>query len=218
MHLVDELAGRGFGLQYEPAKAEYAYYVVYRFGVYRQLRQVIFLHCSADCLVGGSDIAGDHIDARAPAVGTVHDTILDFYAERYPHSRSRAAFLYWRGLLALRDNRPKAALAAVREGMKEIEGVYEGFDDEAPEDGTREVAILRALVKEIEDRIPPDPVKRVEKALSIDGPARFFRTFLDTPEIPDPKFLVCLIDQFVRRRCAGESALLGAASEYSGEN
>lgn len=72
-----------------------------------------------------------------------------------------------RGLLALRDNRPKAALAAVREGMKEIEGCYEGFEDEAPEDGTREVAILRALVKEIEDRIPPDPVKRVEKALSV---------------------------------------------------
>ena len=37
---------------------------------------------------------------RAPAVGTVHDTILDFYAERYPRSRSRAAFVYWRALLA----------------------------------------------------------------------------------------------------------------------
>jgi hypothetical protein len=35
-------------------------------------------------------------------------------------------------------------------------------------------------------------------SLIIDGPARFYRTFLDTPEMPDPDFLVCLIDQLVR--------------------
>ncbi len=35
-------------------------------------------------------------------------------------------------------------------------------------------------------------------SLTIDGPARFFRTFLDTPEMPEPEFLICLIDQFVR--------------------
>jgi len=35
-------------------------------------------------------------------------------------------------------------------------------------------------------------------SLAIDGPARFFRTFLDTPEIPNPDFLVRLIDQLVR--------------------
>jgi hypothetical protein len=35
-------------------------------------------------------------------------------------------------------------------------------------------------------------------SLAIDGPARFFRTFLDTPAMPDPKFLVGLIDQLVR--------------------
>ena len=35
-------------------------------------------------------------------------------------------------------------------------------------------------------------------SLTIDGPARFYRTFLDTPEMPEPDFLVCLIDQFVR--------------------
>jgi hypothetical protein len=34
--------------------------------------------------------------------------------------------------------------------------------------------------------------------LTIDGPARFFRTFLDTPEMPDPDFLNRLIDQMVR--------------------
>jgi len=35
-------------------------------------------------------------------------------------------------------------------------------------------------------------------SLTIDGPARFYRTFLDTPDMPESDFLVCLIDQFVR--------------------
>jgi len=35
-------------------------------------------------------------------------------------------------------------------------------------------------------------------SLAIDGPARFYRTFLDTPEMPDPEFLARLIDQMVR--------------------
>ncbi len=35
-------------------------------------------------------------------------------------------------------------------------------------------------------------------SLAIDGPARFFRTFLDTREMPDPEFLDRLIDQMVR--------------------
>lgn len=30
-----------------------------------------------------------------PLVGTVHDTILDFYASQYPSSRTRIAFRYW---------------------------------------------------------------------------------------------------------------------------
>lgn len=37
---------------------------------------------------------------RTPTVGTVHDTILAFYAEHYPESRSRAAFAYWCDQLA----------------------------------------------------------------------------------------------------------------------
>lgn len=35
-------------------------------------------------------------------------------------------------------------------------------------------------------------------SLAIDGPARFFRTFLDTSDMPDPDFLARLIDQMVR--------------------
>jgi glycosyltransferase involved in cell wall biosynthesis len=32
---------------------------------------------------------------RGPTVGTVHDAIILYYAERYPQTRSRAAFAYW---------------------------------------------------------------------------------------------------------------------------
>lgn len=35
-------------------------------------------------------------------------------------------------------------------------------------------------------------------SLAIEAPARFFRTFLDTPDTPDPEFLVRLVDQVVR--------------------
>lgn len=35
-------------------------------------------------------------------------------------------------------------------------------------------------------------------SLTVDGPARFYRTFLDTPDMPDPDFLARLIDQIVR--------------------
>jgi glycosyltransferase involved in cell wall biosynthesis len=36
---------------------------------------------------------------RAPKVGTIADTILQFYADHYPTSRSSAAFPYWIGML-----------------------------------------------------------------------------------------------------------------------
>lgn len=36
---------------------------------------------------------------KAKKVGTIADTILQFYADRYPRSRSRLAFAYWLGIL-----------------------------------------------------------------------------------------------------------------------
>ncbi|MDR1305490.1 MAG: glycosyltransferase [Verrucomicrobiales bacterium] len=35
------------------------------------------------------------LPVRRPVVATVHDTIIQFYADHYPHTRSRAAFAYW---------------------------------------------------------------------------------------------------------------------------
>ena len=36
---------------------------------------------------------------RQPKVGTIADTIIQFYADNYPHSRSRASFAYWIAML-----------------------------------------------------------------------------------------------------------------------
>ena len=39
------------------------------------------------------------VQVKAKRIGTVADTILQFYADRYPKTRSRLAFAYWLGLL-----------------------------------------------------------------------------------------------------------------------
>ncbi|MBF0504284.1 MAG: glycosyltransferase [Candidatus Omnitrophica bacterium] len=36
---------------------------------------------------------------RCPVVGTVHDTILQYYADHYPHARSPIDLVYWIGLM-----------------------------------------------------------------------------------------------------------------------
>ncbi len=62
--------------------------------------QPLLTRTSADVWHFPKGFSSHFLRPRAPAVGTVHDTILDFYAERYPRSRSRAALTYWRSLLA----------------------------------------------------------------------------------------------------------------------
>jgi hypothetical protein len=53
-------------------------------------------------------------------------------------------------------------------------------------------------------------------SLTIDGPARFFRTFLDTPEMPNPEFLVGLIDQMVRGILEENLGSLFGSAELAG--
>ena len=70
------------------------------------------------------------------------------------------------GLLAMRDNRPKTALAAVRKGMSEIRQCYRDCpEDEDVFDGG-ELAMLRDLAREISRRIPADPVARLRRQLA----------------------------------------------------
>ena len=75
--------------------------------------------------------------------------------------RTRAA-----ALEALGDNRSKAALDAVRRGHAEIEAFYRRFAPEEEDlDQSAELAVLRALARDIEARIPPDPVKKIKHRL-----------------------------------------------------
>jgi len=66
----------------------------------------------------------------------------------------------------LQDNRPKAALAAVREGIEKIEAFYQDFDQEDMIENSGEIAVLRAMAKDVERRIPVDPVVRLKRDLA----------------------------------------------------
>ena len=88
--------------------------------------------------------------------------VLEQYRPYVLMMRTRAA-----ALLALRENRPKAALAAVREGLQDIEGFHERFGESRRRNGAAELAILRTLAKEIEAHIPVDPIKSVKRKLAL---------------------------------------------------
>jgi len=71
-----------------------------------------------------------------------------------------------RGQLALKDSRPKAALTAVRKGIGQIESFYERFGEKNMIGRSGEIAILRALEKEIEAKIPVDPIQKLREQLA----------------------------------------------------
>ncbi len=71
-----------------------------------------------------------------------------------------------RAHIALRDNRPKAALAAVRKGIGKIESFYETFGERDMLGRSSEIAVLRATEKEIESKIPVDPVQKLREQLA----------------------------------------------------
>jgi len=71
------------------------------------------------------------------------------------------------GLLAVREDGPEAALRVIRNGMEEIEDSYRHLDPGKLDEGTGELAILRALVREIEEKIPPDPVTSIKRELAL---------------------------------------------------
>ena len=75
------------------------------------------------------------------------------------HTRARAR-------AALRDNRPRPALAAVRKGIRNIEEYYRQSSQEALLGSSTELAILRSMVKEIQAAMPIDPVERLRQQLA----------------------------------------------------
>jgi len=70
--------------------------------------------------------------------------ILEQYRPYVVMMQTRAA-----ALLALRDNRPKAALGAVKKGIRQIDEFYKRFGEGVRRPASAELAILRALAAEI---------------------------------------------------------------------
>jgi hypothetical protein len=70
-----------------------------------------------------------------------------------------------RAHLALADNRPKAALASVRNGIDKIRRFYEQFEADLTEHST-ELAILQAMARDIESSLPVDPIKKLREDLA----------------------------------------------------
>jgi hypothetical protein len=68
--------------------------------------------------------------------------------------------------LCLRDNRPKAALAALRKGIEETRAFYKRYGQDKALAASGELAVLRAMAKEIESRLPVDPISRLRKDLA----------------------------------------------------
>ncbi|HUS46560.1 MAG TPA: UvrB/UvrC motif-containing protein [Phycisphaerae bacterium] len=71
-----------------------------------------------------------------------------------------------RGMLALHDNRARAALAIVKLGIDRIEDFYKQFGQEELISKAGETSVLSAFVKEIESRIPVDPLTKLKKDLA----------------------------------------------------
>jgi len=67
---------------------------------------------------------------------------------------------------ALGDHRPKQALAAVHQGIADIEAFARRFGSETVDDPP-ELTILNALAREIETRIPVDPMAKLQSDLEL---------------------------------------------------
>ena len=124
---------------------------------------------------GGEFVLGDYEDVERDTMRNLR--LMDFcrqYAQeesdRYVLEQYRPYILMMctraRGQMALRDNRPKAALTAVRQGIAQIESFYESFGGEKTRSHSGEIAVLHALEKEIEAQIPADPVQQIRERLA----------------------------------------------------
>ncbi len=69
-----------------------------------------------------------------------------------------------RSHLALQDNRPKAALLAVRNGIDKVRRFYDQYESDLAEHST-ELAILQAMSRDIESSLPVDPIKKLRADL-----------------------------------------------------
>ncbi len=68
--------------------------------------------------------------------------------------------------LILRDSRPRAARDMVKDALEQLRQFYGRFGQEDLYGSSTEVATLEALVKEIEAKIPADPIRQLTKDLA----------------------------------------------------
>lgn len=91
-------------------------------------------------------------------------------SDRYSLDQYRpyVMMMYTRGRAksAIADNRLKAAVSMLRTGIDQITQFYRkwGQDDLIADSG--ELAVLRAMIHEVEPRIPVDPVQRIARDLA----------------------------------------------------
>jgi len=71
-----------------------------------------------------------------------------------------------RAYLALRDNRPRLARRIVIEGLAKVREAFEGFGQDAQQKGSSEIAALEAMLKDIEEQIPVDPLRQLKRKLA----------------------------------------------------
>lgn len=71
-----------------------------------------------------------------------------------------------RSMIALGQNRPKAAMVIAQKGMEAIKNFYRRFGQDKVAAHSGEIAILKSLAREIESRIPLDPVKLLKRQLA----------------------------------------------------
>ena len=71
-----------------------------------------------------------------------------------------------RAQIALGADHHREALRIVRSGVRHIEEFYRGLGQEAMGDGSAEIAILAAMTREIESRIPVDPIQQLRRDLA----------------------------------------------------
>jgi hypothetical protein len=67
--------------------------------------------------------------------------------------------------MELSRGHPKVARAVVQEGIGKIEAFYRRFDQAELAEDSSEIALLRSLAKEIEGKIPVDPIVKLKRSL-----------------------------------------------------
>jgi hypothetical protein len=87
--------------------------------------------------------------------------ILEQYRPYVIMMRTRA-----RAQHALDNSRLKAALAAARKGIVDIEAFYDAFGSDKVMAHSGELAVLKALEKDIESKIPVDPIQKLRDQLT----------------------------------------------------